>query len=128
MIVAVCSSGDSPTSPMDSRFGRSPVFMLYNSESGVYRSVANGAKDSAGGAGSKALQQLLNEEVDVLIAGEIGPKAADALEEFELPVFMPPAESSGSELPAVEDVVELWRKGALPRWKKPEMRHFGNPS
>jgi predicted Fe-Mo cluster-binding NifX family protein len=123
MIVAVCSSEKHETAPIDTRFGRCPYFMLYNSEKDEYWAVENTAKDAPGGAGGKAVQLLIGESADIVIAPEIGPKAADVLVEFEIPVYLPP--SPGEAAYSCKHIIELWKQGELKLWSKPKMQNFG---
>jgi predicted Fe-Mo cluster-binding NifX family protein len=112
---------------MDRRFGRCPWFILHDSGDNSFEAVANPARDASGGAGGRAVQELINRNVSALIAAEIGPKAADAIEQFELDVYLPPSAASDKGF-TVNRAVELWKSGALPRWQKAPVRHFGDPS
>jgi predicted Fe-Mo cluster-binding NifX family protein len=66
---------------------------------------------------------LIGESADIVIAPEIGPKAADVLVEFEIPVYLPP--SPGEAAYSCKHIIELWKQGELKLWSKPKMQNFG---
>jgi len=61
-------------------FGRSPLFLIYNTDTKEELYVDNSAADSAGGAGIKAAQIVVDLKVDILITPRIGKNAADVIE------------------------------------------------
>lgn len=84
MKVAVTSSGPGAEALMDDRLGRCPFFVIMDTASGAVESFANPAADASSGAGTKAMQALLDRGVEVVITGRIGPHAQAMLEETEL--------------------------------------------
>lgn len=56
-------------------FGRAPLFLLYNDESNEYSYVVNTAAESAGGAGVKAAQLVVDNGADALITIRCGENA-----------------------------------------------------
>lgn len=87
MIVAVTAQEGRIDSPVDSRFGRAPFFMIANSDTMEVYAHDNSAGVNAGnGAGTGAAQLLAEEKVEVLYTGKVGPKAADALEKAGIKV------------------------------------------
>lgn len=84
MKVAVTSSGPGTESMMDDRLGRCPYFVIMDTASGEIESFANPAAEASSGAGTKAMQVLLDKGVEVVITGRIGPHAQAMLEETEL--------------------------------------------
>lgn len=113
MIIALCSTGDSMQSTIDERFGRASYFLFYNTESSDMVPVINEAKTAKGGAGALAVQQLVNNKAELLIAPEVGPQALDALKQFKIPVYRQ-GEKSTAAL-----VIEAWQKGSLELIKDP---------
>lgn len=80
MRIAVASRGPDPTSQVDPRFGRAHSFLVFDTESGQYAILQNSRSAAAAqGAGVKAAQLVSAENVDVVIAGNFGPKAFRAL-------------------------------------------------
>ena len=60
-------------------FGRTPYFMLYDSEQKQALFMDNAAAASQGGAGIKAAQSLVDSKVDVLLTPRCGDNAAEVL-------------------------------------------------
>jgi len=60
-------------------YGRAPYYMIFDSDSEKVEVVQNNAADSAGGAGIKAAQLLVNHKVNILITERCGQNAADVL-------------------------------------------------
>jgi len=84
MKVAVTSSGPGADAMMDDRLGRCPFFVIMDTSSGAVESFQNPAADASSGAGTKAMQALLDKSVEVIITGRIGPHAQAMLDETEL--------------------------------------------
>lgn len=81
MIVAVTAQEGRIDSPVDSRFGRAPFFMIANSDTmEVYAHDNAKGVDASNGAGTGAAQLLSAEKVQIVYTGKVGPKAAEALE------------------------------------------------
>ncbi|MFW5991043.1 MAG: NifB/NifX family molybdenum-iron cluster-binding protein [Candidatus Nanoarchaeia archaeon] len=93
MKIAVCSKENSRISQVDDRFGRCNYFLIFNSGKKGYgskeyirgyeliESIENNAKDASGGAGLKAVEEVVSKEANIVIAGKFGPKAKRALED-----------------------------------------------
>ncbi|MDD4839055.1 MAG: NifB/NifX family molybdenum-iron cluster-binding protein [Clostridia bacterium] len=60
-------------------FGRTPYFMMYDTESKESIFIENAAARSAGGAGIKAAQTIVDNRVSVVIAPRCGENAANVL-------------------------------------------------
>lgn len=102
--VAISATGISVQDEMDHHFGRCRHFMI--AEGGRNYAVENTARDASEGAGVKAAQLMIDNEVDVVITGSLGPKAAEVLEEAGIRSCVG---VSGS----IEDVLERYREGRL---------------
>ncbi len=113
MIIALCSTGDAMESPVDERFGRAAYFLFYNTITSEMVSVINEAKTAKGGAGALAVQLLVNNKAELLIAPEVGPQALDALKKFKIPAFKQ-GENTTPEL-----AVLAWGNGSLEMIKDP---------
>ncbi len=80
MKIAVCSQGPEMTSAVDQRFGRCPYFVIFDTEDESVEAIDNAGNTSAEhGAGTGAAQLITNKKVDVVIAGNLGPKAGAVL-------------------------------------------------
>jgi predicted Fe-Mo cluster-binding NifX family protein len=80
MTIAIPSCGEGWDAEVEERFGRAKGFFLIDSESGATRFIQNMANaDAEHGAGTGAVQMLVHLGIDAVLAGRVGPKAADAL-------------------------------------------------
>ncbi|NLX47623.1 MAG: dinitrogenase iron-molybdenum cofactor biosynthesis protein [Euryarchaeota archaeon] len=79
MKIAVSSSGSDPDSEMDERLGRCPYFMILDTSTGKMEAIVNTAAESSSGAGTRAMQLLVDRGVEVIISGRIGPHASAML-------------------------------------------------
>lgn len=80
MKIAVSSTGQNKESLLDRRFGRCNYFLIFDTESGEYKVISNNGVSSGGGAGIAAASQVIEEEVSVIITGNLGPNAFELLE------------------------------------------------
>jgi len=80
MIVAISSEGNDLNSNVDPRFGRAKYFVIYNTETDNYSVIDNKQNINASqGAGIQAAQNVANQNVAIVISGNLGPKAYDTL-------------------------------------------------
>lgn len=80
-IVAVSSEGPTLEDLLDPRFGRAGGFVRVDGATGRVSYLDNGAAQvRAQGAGIQAAELLAQAGVQVLLTGQVGPKAAAALE------------------------------------------------
>jgi predicted Fe-Mo cluster-binding NifX family protein len=80
MRIAVTSSGPSPEDAFDSRFGRAPFILVYDTGGDVWEVIDNSPNCTAqSGAGIGAADLVARAEVDVVMTGYLGPKAEQAL-------------------------------------------------
>ena len=68
-------------------FGRCPFYMLIDPESKEFKIKENPAQSASGGAGVKASQWMIDNEVAAVISGNLGPKAHDVLSSANIPAF-----------------------------------------
>jgi len=87
--IAMTSTGKTLEDPIDPRFGRCPFFLIIESDGSV-RAVPNCARAARGGAGIQAAQQIVNENVKVVITGEIGPNAFEVLSAAKIDIMLAP--------------------------------------
>ena len=79
MIIALSSSGQGQDSLLDPRLGRCSTFAFYNDAQDAWNFSANPGNLQGSGAGIKAAQFLIEQKTEVLLTGEMGPKAARVL-------------------------------------------------
>lgn len=110
MKVAIGLEENSYESQVDRRFGRASFFILIDTDSNDYEIIENEAKDEATGAGLKVVKNLMSLGVDEIIAGEIGPKAAVLIEEFDIPTY------KLGELKSVDEVLKNYKENKLEKF------------
>ncbi len=76
MKIAFTTSGNDLSSPLDSRFGRAPKFLIYDLEANIFEIVDNEQNlNAAQGAGIQSAQSIARLGTKALITGHCGPKA-----------------------------------------------------
>ncbi|MEA1961517.1 MAG: NifB/NifX family molybdenum-iron cluster-binding protein [Bacillota bacterium] len=88
--IAICSTGSESTSLMDGRMGRCAYFMIYDTDKGQFSALANTGKESAHGAGTGSVQELLKNDVGTVVASRVGPKAFSAMQQAGVKTFACP--------------------------------------
>ena len=68
-------------------FGRAPYFLIYDTQTKESVYLDNTAAASAGGAGIKAAQMVLDSKAEVLLAPRLGENAAQVLIEAEIKIL-----------------------------------------
>ena len=104
MKVAISSKGTELNSQVDVRFGRGEYFVIIDGDN--VTSMENQAKFAQHGAGGEVVRLLSNENIDVILTGEVGPNAGIALDSFEIKAFRG---ISGT----VEETYNKWKNGEL---------------
>lgn len=87
MIIGISATGTSRDSLLDIRFGRCEFFQIYNSENNTIKVVENQGQASNGGAGIVAAQQLVDEKVDIIITGNLGPNAFEIMKKADIKTY-----------------------------------------
>lgn len=105
--IAICSTGSSPSSKVDERFGRCCCFMIWEPETREYTPLSNTGTESAHGAGTGAVQSLIEKNVGVVLSQRVGPKAFAVLNQAGIKIF------SGITGKTVEDALQSYEAGEL---------------
>ena len=119
MKVVVSAEGTNKESILDKRFGRAKNFILFNSDKNTYELIDNTAKQGTHGAGPKAAQLVIENNADVLITGNLGPKAYTVIDETDIEVFR------GKEV-SVQENIEYYLASKLEKIKSYGPSHAGN--
>lgn len=106
MKIAVTSQGTTLDSFVDPRFGRCRYFLFIDSDSLAVDARANESAEAAGGAGIQAAKYVVEQGIEALITGSVGPNAAGVLRESGIAVYR----GAGT----VGSVVEKLVAGKLP--------------
>ncbi len=119
MKVCVSAGVNSLDAEVDPRFGRCPYFVIVDSESMQFEAIPNVASGAMGGAGIQAAQVIAGKGAKVLITGNVGPNAFQALYAAGIKIV---TGASGT----VREVVEKYKRGELSEAGAPTVRgHFG---
>jgi predicted Fe-Mo cluster-binding NifX family protein len=79
MRIIITAQGKELTAPMDPRFGRCAFFILWDSETKQHTAYANEAAANSG-AGIGSAQFVIDKHAEMVITGQIGPRAAQVLQ------------------------------------------------
>jgi predicted Fe-Mo cluster-binding NifX family protein len=106
MKIAVSVTAPKPGTAFEPRFGRAPAFVIVDTNKGEQLVVANPAAQLGSGAGIRAAEFLVRQDVEAVISGAFGPKAYDVLHASGVRLYQA---KSGT----VEDLVTRLLKGDL---------------
>ncbi len=87
-------------------FGRTPYFLIYNTESKESTFLDNAAASSQGGAGILAAQTIVDNKADALLTPRCGQNAADVINAANIEIYKT---MSGS----LKDNLDAFNKGDL---------------
>jgi len=119
MKICVTSVSGNLDAQVDPRFGRCQYFMIVDSESMQFEPIPNLALTSGSGAGIQAAQTIAIKNVKVVITGNVGPKAFQALSAAGINII---TGASGK----VSAVIEKYKQGLFSETKAPTVgEHFG---
>ena len=68
-------------------FGRTPYFLIYDTETKESTFIDNSAATSTGGAGIKAAQTIVDNKVNALLTPRCGENAADVLGAADIKIY-----------------------------------------
>ena len=107
MKVLFTTSGQALEAPLDSRFGRAPVFLIYDMGRDTFEVVDNGKNlDAAQGAGIQAAQSAVRLGASCVVTGHCGPKAFRVLSAAGVQIY-------NTDAPTVAEALERFRSGKL---------------
>ena len=119
MKICVTAVSSSLEAQIDPRFGRCPYFVIVNSETMKFEAVPNTGSGLMSGAGIQAAQTIANKGVKVLITGNVGPNAFQALSAAGIRIVT-------GAFGNVREVVEKYKSGELKEISSPTVRgRFG---
>ncbi|MBC7129964.1 NifB/NifX family molybdenum-iron cluster-binding protein [Candidatus Bathyarchaeota archaeon] len=119
MKICVSASSGSLESPIDPRFGRCPYYIIVDSETLQFEAISNVASNAVGGAGIQAAQNIASKGVEVVITGNVGPKAFQALSAAGIKIVT-------GAFGTVREAIEKYKRGELKEAESPTVGgHFG---
>jgi len=117
--ICVTAAGNSLDAPVEPRFGRCPYFIFVDSETMAFEAVPNMAMGAMGGAGIQAAQLIASRGAKVLITGNVGPNAFQALAAAGVRIVV-------GAYGTVREVVERYKRGELRETGAPTVGgHYG---
>ncbi len=106
MKVAIPTLGESGLEEkVSSHFGRAPTFTIVDTENDEV-SVVKNTSEHMGGSG-KPPEHMAEEGIEVMLCGNLGPKAVDMFESYGIEVFV--GGGSGN----AKQCLEKWKNGEL---------------
>ena len=109
MKIIVTTASPSLDSDIDPRFGRGAYLLIVDPDTLEWQAFPNPGASAPGGAGVQAAQFVCNQKIDVVISGDFGPHAYQALNAASLPMYI-----YGSSVTA-RQVIERFKAGQLQR-------------
>eukprot|EP00828_Plagiopyla_frontata_P034513 TRINITY_DN4493_c0_g1_i10.p1 TRINITY_DN4493_c0_g1~~TRINITY_DN4493_c0_g1_i10.p1 ORF type:complete len:581 (+),score=86.39 TRINITY_DN4493_c0_g1_i10:647-2389(+) len=106
MKIAISCNGKDKESLLDTRFGRCKYFQIHDTEEKTVEILENKGKDASGGAGIVASNQLIDEKVNVIITGNLGPNAFGLIEKAEIKAYK-------CESISIKDVLDKYKNNEL---------------
>ena len=88
-------------------FGRTPYFLIYDTEAKESIFIDNSAAASTGGAGIKAAQTIVDHKANALLTPRCGQNAADVIKSADIKIFKTTSVS-------VKDSIAAFVDGKLP--------------
>ena len=88
-------------------FGRTPYFLIYDTETKESTFIDNGAAASTGGAGIKAAQTVVDQKANILVTPRCGENAADVIKSADIKIFKTTSVS-------IKDTIAAFIDGKLP--------------
>lgn len=79
MKIAITSTGLSLDSFVSEKFGRCSYFVLFETQTKAINSIVNSAETLEHGAGPKAAQLIIQQNVELVLTGAVGGNAEEAL-------------------------------------------------
>ena len=87
MKIAIPTEEKTLESRVYASFGRTPYFLVYDTETKKSEFINNSAAANPGGAGIKAAQTVVDYKADVLLTPRCGQNAADVLKSAEIKIY-----------------------------------------
>jgi predicted Fe-Mo cluster-binding NifX family protein len=107
MKIAFSTSGDNPSAPLDSRFGRAPKFLIHDLEAKTFEVIDNAQNlNAAQGAGIQSASTVAQTGVQALVTGHCGPKAFQVLKAAGIKVY-------NTDAPTIAEALQRFTGGQL---------------
>ena len=88
MKVAITSTGNTPDSKLDQRFGRCSYFLIYDTDTKGMEFIPNPNKEAQEGAGPASVQIVASRDVKKVISGEFGIKIKSLFDSLRIQMIV----------------------------------------
>jgi len=88
MKVVITSTGNTPDSLLDSRFGRCSYFVVFDTETGSTEYIPNGNIDSVEGAGVASAKLVASRGAQKVVSGEFGFKVKEIFDSLGIQLII----------------------------------------
>ena len=106
MKIAIPADDNNINSTVCMSFGRTPFFLIYDTETATSEFLNNSAASSQGGAGIKAAQAVVDSKVSALLTPRCGQNAADVLAAADIAIYK-------TEAPSLIENIAAFKEGRL---------------
>ncbi len=103
MIIALPIDDKKLDAPICISFGRTPFFLIYDTETDAHTFLENAAATSQGGAGIKAAQAIVDEKISALITPRCGENAAEVLKGAGVKIYKVSGNSIAENIEAIKN-------------------------
>jgi len=100
MIIALPVDENKLESTVCISFGRTPYFLIYDTETDEHTFIENSAANSQGGAGIKAAQSIVDQNVGALVTPRCGENAAEVFKEAGVRLYKSQGDSIAENIEA----------------------------
>ena len=108
MKIAVPAQGASASEQVSPLFGRAPFILIYDTVTNEWSAISNKVNlDAAQGAGIQTAQRVADCQANILLAGQVGPKAFRVLAANQIVIQSIPSNIS------VQEALEQYKIGTL---------------
>lgn len=115
MKIAFTTSGNDLSSLLDNRFGRAPLFLVYDLDNESYKLFDNlQSQNTVQGAGVQSAEAITRLGVQALVSGNCGPKAFSVLSAAGIKIFT-------AENLTIAEALAQYRTGKLPELKSDDV-------
>jgi predicted Fe-Mo cluster-binding NifX family protein len=105
--IAFTTSGNSLDAPLDSRFGRAPKCLIYDTTQNSYEVIDNEQNlNAAQGAGIQTAETVARAGANCVVTGHCGPKAFRVLTAAGIAVY-------NTDLPTVAEALKAFQAGTI---------------
>ena len=119
MKVAVSAAGASLDVAVDPRFGRCPYFIIVDTDTMQFEAVPNTSQHMPHGAGIRAAQTVASKDAKIVLTGNVGPNAYQALSAAGVKIIT-------GVTGTVREAVTRYKRGELKETSSPTVDgHFG---